>query len=505
MSTRKATLFYAVLIAVASTAIGMVIASRLDLSPESSAQTTQTIGVPPTNSAPLTGPIDMQTFRTIAKTQIPMVVNIQTEQRRRTQELTDFFGGDDMFRRFFGDQAPRRRQPERTFGAGTGFVIDRNGLILTNNHVVEGATRIRVGFFGDSEAVFDAKVLGRDPLTDSALIELVQKPTRELPVAKFGDSDQMQPGDWVMAIGNPFNLSHTVTVGVVSAIGRPFPTSEPGREQHMIQTDAAINPGNSGGPLLNLRGEVIGINTAILSDRSQSGNLGVGFAVPINAVRELLPELRKGKVTRGVIGVGLSRQVAKEVFEELGAKDGHGALVSTVEPNGPAGKAGMKAGDVIVEYNGRPVKDNDELVNQVVRTTPGTTVPIKVLRKGESRTIKVTVDELNFDEESDEAASREGDVTAGFGMTLQDLTPDIARQLRVPSGTTGAIIVDLEPNGAAARAGLTVRDVIVEVNRAEVATAADASRALQRITSGDVAMLLVLRNGQETFVTVRKE
>jgi serine protease Do len=506
MSTRKATLFYAVLIAVASTAIGMVIASRLDLSPESSAQTTQTLGVPSMNSAPLTGTIDMQTFRTIAKTQTPMVVNIQTEQRRRTQELTDFFGGDDdMFRRFFGDQAPRRRQPERTFGAGTGFVIDKSGLILTNNHVVEGATRIRVGFFGDEEAVFDAKVLGRDPLTDSALIELTEKPNRELPVAKFGDSEQMQPGDWVMAIGNPFNFSHTVTVGVVSAIGRPFPTSAPGREQHMIQTDAAINPGNSGGPLLNLRGEVVGINTAIISDRAQSGNLGIGFAVPINAVRELLPELRKGKVTRGVIGVGLSRQVPKEVFEELGAKDGHGALVSTVEPNGPAGKAGLKAGDVIVEYNGRPVKDNDELVNQVVRTVPGTSVPVKVLRDRQPKSLSITVDELELDEEGDQAGGREGDVTAGFGMTLQDLTPDIARQLRVPSGTTGAVIVDLEPNGGAARAGLQVRDVIIEVNRAPVSTAAEASRALQRTASGQVAMLLVLRNGQETFVTVRKE
>ncbi len=214
-------------------------------------------------------------------------------------------------------------------------------------------------------------MLGRDPLTDSALIELVEKPSRELAVAKFGDSDQMQPGDWVMAIGNPFNLGHTVTVGIVSAIGRPF-FPVPGREQPMIQTDAAINPGNSGGPLLNLRGEVVGINTAILSDRTQAGNIGIGFAVPINAVRELLPQLRKGKVTRGRIGVSLVAAGARRTSSRSWAsRSGQGALVSQVEPRGPADKAGLKPGDVIVEFNGQAVKSNDELVDRVVRTTPG--------------------------------------------------------------------------------------------------------------------------------------
>ncbi len=285
MSTRKTTAFYAVLIAVASVAVGMVIASRMDLSPESTAQT---LAVPAANSAPLTGPVDAQTFRNIAKAVSPTVVNIRTESRQREQELTEFFGGDDLFRRFFGQP----KQPNRggnappTVAAGTGFIISKEGLILTNNHVVEGADKVEVSLYGEEDDIrYRARVVGRDPLTDSALIELTDKPDHALPEARFGDSSQLQPGDWVMAIGNPFNLSHTVSVGVISALKRPFPVSE-GRTIDMLQTDAAINPGNSGGPLLNVRGEVVGMNTAIYADSRQSGNIGIGFAVPINVVRE---------------------------------------------------------------------------------------------------------------------------------------------------------------------------------------------------------------------------
>jgi len=307
MSTRKTTLFYTVLVAIASVAIGMVIASRLDLSPSSTAQSLA--AAPPANSTPITGNLDATTFRAIAAEMSPAVVNIRTESTPRTEELTEFFGGDELFRRFFGDRVPeggQRRPSQRppSVGAGTGFIIDaEQGLILTNNHVVENTTKIEVGFFGDAaDETYEAKVVGRDPLTDSALIQLDEKPTRELTAVRFGDSDQIQPGDWVVAIGNPFNFNHTVTVGVVSALGRPFPVA-PQRTVEMLQTDAAINPGNSGGPMLNIRGEVVGINTAILSDRGMASNMGIGFAVPINAVRELIPQLRTGKVTRGMIGV----------------------------------------------------------------------------------------------------------------------------------------------------------------------------------------------------------
>src|SRR5262245_61472849 len=375
MSTRKTTFFYAVLIAIASLAVGMVIASRLDLTPASSAQM---VAMPAMNSTPLGGPLDSTTFRNIAKAQIPTVVNIRTESRQRTQDLTEFFGGqggDDFLRRFFGGQVPpgesqprqrpRQRQPQGqlTEGAGTGFVIDKGGYILTNNHVIEGADKITVAFVGAARnEEYPAKVVGHDALTDSALLQLTDMPSTPLQEAKFGDSSQMQQGDWVMAIGNPFNLGHTVTVGVISALDRPFGGTAT-RQQPMIQTDAAINPGNSGGPLLNIRGEVIGMNTAIYTDAQRAANIGIGFATPINTIRELLPQLRAGKISRGVIGVSISRDpITKEVAKEFGLPNTNGAVVSSVAPDTPAKRAGLEAGDVIVEFNGRPVTDSDSLV-----------------------------------------------------------------------------------------------------------------------------------------------
>ena len=499
MSTRRTTLFSMVLIAVVSMAVGMVITSRLDLSPTSAAQS---FALPPMNSAPLTGTIDAQTFRRIAAAQTPMVVNIRTESRRRTQDLTDFFGGDDMLRRFFGQ--PDRELPREEFsqGAGTGFVIDSDGFILTNNHVVEGATKIEVGFFGDdATTTYEARLVGRDQLTDSALIQLVDRPDHELPVAKFGDSEQMQPGDWVMAIGNPFNLAHTVTAGVISAIGRPFPVAS-GRSQAVLQTDAAINPGNSGGPLLNIRGEVVGINTAIVSDRAS--NLGIGFAIPINAVREILPQLQGGKVTRGRIGVSITA-VQREAVEAFGLSDTRGAVVSSVEPDGPAARGGLEPGDVIVEYGDEPVIDTADLQSRVTRTTPGTEIPITVMRNRERTTVSVTIEELDLDTEGQPRTASTENQSTGFGMTLADMDAQWAQRLRAPSDVTGAVVTDLEPRGAAARAGLQRGDVIVEVNRVPVDSASDAVRELQLVESDDTAFFLVWRNGTEIFIQATRE
>src|SRR5687767_12296592 len=365
MSTRKTTVFYAVLIAIASVAVGMVIASQWGLPQASSAQT---VNVPASNTAALNGPIDAQTFRNIAKAQSPSVVNIRTTARIRGRELTEFFGGqDDLLQRFFGGQpqGPRQRRPPRDDmpqqeGSGTGFIIDKSGFILTNNHVVEDADDIRVSLFGGGRAEsYAAKVIGRDALTDTALIQLTEMPAAPLQESKFGDSAQMQPGDWVVAIGNPFSLSHTVTVGVISALGRPL-GGVPGREQPMLQTDAAINPGNSGGPLLNVRGEVVGINTAIYTDEARASNIGIGFATPINPIRDLLPQLRNGKVTRGVIGIRVRRDpLTKEEVPAFGLPSPSGAVLSSITPGGPAAKAGLEPGDVIVEFNGRPVSDSD--------------------------------------------------------------------------------------------------------------------------------------------------
>ena len=523
MSSRKTTLFYSLLIMVASLAVGMVIASRLELTPASSAQT---MAAPPMNSAPLSGPVDAGTFRNIAKLVSPAVVNIRSTSTQRAQEMSEFFGGggggstDDLLERFFGGQGgrqqpqqPRQRQPreQQTQAAGTGFVISKEGFILTNNHVIDGATKIEVGFFGEEGDVYhEAKLIGRDPLTDSALLQLIEAKS-DLVEVKFGDSSQMQPGDWVVAIGNPFSLGHTVSVGVISATrASGLPVADQ-RFADVLQTDAAINPGNSGGPLLNARGEVIGINTAIYTDSRQQGNIGIGFAIPINSVRELIPQLRTGKITRGKIGVQVT-PVPADALAEFGLKERKGALVGAVTRGAAAAKAGMEPGDVIVEFNGKPIKNRDELVATVVGTRPGMTVPVKVLRDRQEKTLSVTVEELNLDEESNRAAAtRETAVepdeqaSQGFGITLTQLTSELATRLRAPSDTEGVLVSDVEQGSPAFRQGLTRGDIITQVNRKPVRTPQEASRALGQVPSGGTAFLLVMRGGQEQFFTVRKE
>src|SRR3954471_10822523 len=522
MSTRKTSVFYAVLIAIASTAVGMVIASRLDLTPASSAQA---VALPPMNSAPLAGTIDASTFRNIAKAQIPTVVNIRTESRQRTQDLTEFFGGpgDEMLRRFFGGQVPesprqrpRQRQSpqggEPSYGAGTGFVIDKAGYILTNNHVIEGADKITVAFVGAARnEEYPAKVVGHDPLTDSALLQLTEMPSAPLQEAKFGDSSQMQQGDWVMAIGNPFNLGHTVTVGVISALDRPFGGTAT-RRQPMLQTDAAINPGNSGGPLLNIRGEVVGMNTAIYTDAQRAANIGIGFATPINTIRELLPQLRAGKISRGVIGVSISPEpITKELAKELGLPNTNGAIIASVTDNTPAAHAGLQRGDVIVEYNGRPVTDNDSLVSMVVATKPGTTVPITIYRDNQRKTLSITPGELDLEAEANggraprqNGPEREAPTATDFGMQLEPITAEVARQLELPRGRGGAIVTDVDRGSVAANAGVQPNDIILDVNRQPVANVSQVTRALQNAAAGRPVFLVVWRDGQEVFITMTK-
>ena len=486
-------------------AIGMVIASRFDMAPSSSAQT---FAVPAMNSAPLDGTIDAGTFRAIAEQQTATVVNIRTESLQSSQ-LNDFFGGggDELFRRFFG-QPPGGDQPrERTVqSAGTGFVIDPSGLILTNNHVVEDATAIQIDFFGDEDGVlYDAEVLGRDQLTDSALLKLSEMPDTELVVAAFGDSSEMAPGDWVMAIGNPFGYGHTVTVGVISAIGRPF-RAFPGRDQDVLQTDAAINPGNSGGPLLNVRGEVVGINTAIVSDRQS--NVGIGFAFPINTIRDLLPELRSGKVTRGRIGVEITA-VPREDYEGLGLTERMGAVVRSVVPGSPADKSGVQPGDVIIRYNGERIGDTEDLQSRVVATRPDTIVPVVVMRAGEEVTLQVTIEELDLDAEgaqgSGSAQAAPENPSEGFGMTLQDLTAQITNRLGLPRGTSGAVVVDVESGGAAEQSGVQPGDVVLSINRVEVSSADEAIEQLDAVESGRTAFLLIQRGPGQIFLQVLKE
>ena len=487
MSTRRNTLFSGVLIVVTSVAIGLVIVARLDPVSSPAAQTVNTStgpAMPAMNSAPITGQLGANTFRDIAEAQTPMVVNIRTESRSRTRDLSRFFGSDELFRRFFGDPPEQGRQPREengrptpppTVAAGTGFVIDRAGFILTNNHVVEDATKIEVFFFGDDDEAYEARVVGRDLLTDSALIELIERPDYALPEAKFGDSDQMRPGDWVMAIGNPFGLGHTVTVGVISAVGRPY-TQIRGRSQSVIQTDAAINPGNSGGPLLNLRGEV----------------------------RQLLPQLRTGKVTRGVIGVGIWPVTADD-YEYLGLNEPMGAIVSEIFADGPANNSDLELEDVIVSFGGERVESVEDLQQKVVDTRPGTVVELGVYRGGAPTTVSITIGELDLGTEGRPTRVVIEDLNTGFGMRLQDLTAESARRLDIAPGTAGAVVTGVDPNGAALAGGVRPDDLITAVNREPVSTAAEASRELNRIESGRTAFLMILRENSPALLRVRKE
>ncbi len=501
-STARTTFASALLIAVTSMAIGMVVASRFNLTPASSAQRIQT----PVNSAPISGELTATTFRDIAETQTDMVVNIRIAARQSQTSLNDFFGGDnEFFRRFFGDPPPQQQpRDEVVRSAGTGFVIDPSGLILTNNHVVEDATKIEIDFFGDDERDFyEARVLGRDPLSDSALLELVELPDWELASATFGDSQQMAPGDWVMAIGNPFGYGHTVTVGVISAIGRGI-RAVPGRNIDMLQTDAAINPGNSGGPLLNVRGEVVGMNTAIISDRM--GNVGIGFAVPINTVRDLLDQLHDGKVTRGVIGVSIA-DVPREGYEVLGLDEPNGVTVNSVSDGGPADEAGIRPGDVIVAYGGEPVTNTEDLQARVVATSPDTVVPVEIIRDLEPMTLDVTIGELNLDEERVAVVTSDTgeESSEEFGITLQNLTPNLARQLGVPEGTSGAVVSGVASGSTSEASDVRQGDVILRINRTEVATASEAVAALDAIESGRTAFMLVQRGENRVFLQVEKQ
>jgi serine protease Do len=508
MSTRKSTLFYGVLIGLTSLVAGMVIASRLDMAPGSFAGS---LRVPEVNSAPLEGTIDAGTFRRIAHDAGPAVVSIRTEgvRERPVGSLRDFFPGlPEEFR------MPEGQQEEYVQGAGSGFIVDKDGYVLTNRHVIEGAEKVEV-YLADMDMTLDlpglpAQVVGQDELTDTALLKLTTLPDRPLAEVAFGDSDQLAPGDWVMAIGNPFGLSNTVTVGVVSASGREQPLAVRGRSEALIQTDAAINRGNSGGPLLNVRGEVVGINTMIVSNQT-GGNLGIGFAVPINTVRDILPGLREGKIVRGRIAVSVERRpITPELAEDLGLPSASGVIIGTVE-DGPAKDAGIRPGDVITKFNGEPVKTSTELVDRVMRTRPATTVPVELYRNRKAMTVRVTVAELDLDAEraavSGEATPRRPDqsepIETGFGMQIEELTPGIARQLSVPAGRGGAVVSRVDPRGAAAQR-LTRGDVILSVNGTVTATLDDVATALEGIPAGRTARIIIWRQGREMFVLVTR-
>ena len=431
-------------------------------------------------------------FASLAKKLGPSVVNVSTTQiRKAAQEMPAPFGEDDptsqFWQRFFGGPVPRG--PQRQKGLGSGFIIDRDGTIVTNYHVVDGAQKITVTL-SDGRS-FDGKVLGKDQKTDVAVIKI--SAPHDLPTAPLGDSDRLEVGEWVMAIGNPFGLDHTVTSGIVSAKGRHIGA---GPYDDFIQTDASINPGNSGGPLINLRGEVVGINTAIFS--GTGGNIGIGFAIPTNLVKELLPQLKdKGKVVRGFVGVTIQK-VTPDLADSLGLKQAGGALVADVAKGGPADRAGIKTGDVIVEFDRKEIKDSADLPLQVARTAPGKTVPVKVLRASKEMTLSLAVGEVK---ETKEVVASSGE--GNLGLAVQPVTPEIAESLGLDRAD-GIVITSVKPGSPADDAGLQQGDVIASINHRPVRTVSDYERAVTEAGKNKSLLFLVRRGEGSLFLALKR-
>ena len=443
----------------------------------------------------LAQPTVPKSFSQLAKDANESVVNISTVKIIKGREGPDprFFGGpsdqNDLFRdffdQFFKDQVPRDYR-QKSLGSGT--IIDKDGFILTNNHVVEKTDEIKVTLANEKE--FDAKIIGRDPKTDLALIRIeTDEPLKPLPL---GDSDKLEVGDWVVAIGNPFGLTHTVTAGIVSAKYRKLGA---GSYENFIQTDASINPGNSGGPLLNTAGEVVGINSAIFS--RSGGSIGIGFAIPINMAKELLPQLKKGKVVRGWLGV-MIQKITPELRQKFSLKDEKGALVADVTSDGPAERAGIKRGDVIISFDGKEIEEMSELPFVVASTPVNKTVTVVVIRGGgkESLTVKIA----KMEEEKGPAAVIEE--KSDLGITLKELTPELSQQLGLIE-KSGLVVVQVESNSPAEEAGIRQGDIIMEMDQKPVKNIDEYSKQILQYKKGDTILFLIKRGGSALYLTLK--
>jgi serine protease Do len=435
-------------------------------------------------------------FAPVIKKVSPGVVKVFTTIKAQKTGFSEGSDMNDLMRRFFGDQF-QGRMPKRDFGTphqdgvGSGVIATKDGYILTNNHVVDGADEVKVALQDGRE--FTAKVVGRDPKSDVAVIKIDAK---DLPAVPMADSEKVEVGDVVLAIGNPFGIGQTVTTGIVSAKGR----GNMGLDyEDFIQTDAAINPGNSGGALVDADGRLIGINTAILS--RSGGNQGIGFAIPVNLARDVMGSLIKdGHVTRGYLGV-MIQDLTPALAKEFKLKNASGALVGDVTPKSPADKAGLKSGDLLVEFNGKKVTDSRHLKLEVARTQPGQTVPVKILRDGTAKTLEVTVNVLPGTETVAKADKESNDTGTLNGVGVADLNEQARQQFEVPETVKGAVVTEVKPESAAAEAGLKPGDVIQEINRKPVKDAEEAVRLTEN-PSDKTTLLRVWRDGGSRFVVV---
>lgn len=472
---------------------GVAMTARFDIT--STSDGAQTFWKEPSPAAPaaLTVPRD---FVDLAARLSPLVVNISTTQVIKERPMIpfpefkgpfdDFFGDD--FNKFF--KGPRKEFKRQSLGSG--FIINREGYILTNYHVIENATEIIVTLSADKKD-YRAEVIGQDQKLDIALIKI--NANGDLPVATIGDSDGLKVGEWVLAIGNPFGLGGSVTAGIVSQKGRVIGA---GPYDNFIQTDASINPGNSGGPLFNVRGEVVGINTAIIA-----GGQGIGFATPINMAKEVLTQLKEqGKVTRGWIGVSI-QELTPELARSFGLAEARGVLVSSVNPGDPADKAGLEAGDIITSFDGKEIKDLGDLPRTVATTPPGKRVEIKVIRSGKEKSLFLTVGTKLEEEPVTNGPGKEVSPDKRLGLSVQPITPEMAKRLGIQE-TEGVIISSVDPDSPVGAAGLRRGDVIKEIDRKAVRNIRDYSRYISEAEKNDVVLFRIVRGRSTIYVVVKQ-
>ncbi len=442
-------------------------------------------------------PMGPPSFAALAKKLMPPVVNISTTQVIKERPLVPFpefrtpfddFFGEEFFKKFYN--GPPREFKRHSLGSG--FIINKEGYILTNYHVIENATEIIVTL-SEEKKEYRAEVIGKDKKLDLALIKIDAK--EELPVAVLGDSDSLQIGEWVIAIGNPFGLGGTVTAGIVSQKGRVIGA---GPYDNFIQTDASINPGNSGGPLFNTRGEVVGINTAIIA-----GGQGIGFAIPINMVKDVLIQLKeRGKVIRGWIGVTI-QQITPDIALSMGLKEPRGALVSSVMPKDPADRAGIKPGDIIVEFDGKPINEMNDLPRIVAATPPGKKVKVKVLRDGKPLTLTLEVKEKKEEEAEARVESRDRKTPAGrLGIAVRDITPELMERYNIDE-KEGVFVYNVTPDSPAYNAGIRRGDIIKEIDRKPVRNVEELRRALKEAEDKEVILVRIKRRDTFLYKAIR--
>ncbi len=454
-------------------------------------------------------------FADIIEKASPAVVNIQSTRVIKASEQQggggNPFSADPFFRQFFGGNGNSRPHAQRESGLGSGVIVDPNGYILTNNHVVEKATTVKVTLLDKRE--FTAKVVGADPQTDVAIVKI--DAGSSLPALPLGNSDSARVGDLCFAIGNPFGYDHTVTMGIVSAKGRSLESGS--HIQNFIQTDAAINPGNSGGALINARGQLIGMNTAIITGGGggfggEAGNIGIGFAVPVNLARNVMDQIIKsGKVSRGYIGVTL-QSLSPDLAQQFGLKDTHGAVVADVNEGGPGAKSGLKSGDVITAINGSKIQDSNELTLAVTQHAPGDTVALDIYRNGQPMKVNVTLGQrpsgLEWAENGKRGANngdkdddQQGSNSSARGISVEALTPEVAQQVNVSPSTHGVVVSDVDQGSAAAESGIGQGDVITGVDRKPVNNVGDFTR-LMNAANGKSVLVTVNHGGQTRFLVV---